>query len=415
MTSDSRQIRVIVAAVLMVLAAGTLRAEDWPAVIRQLGRSASSRQGKQQLAIAYNNYALELSNAKKFSEAETQLKKALQFDPQNSHVKKNLSVVLLNHAFDILQDRRQSSRGSALKAKTLAQQSLRYSPSSPEPYVLIGDIEYDSQQLQRAKTAWEKAKRLDPSLPGVDSRLQKLQGEMVVEKQFDRVGNLHFDLRFQDQIDRSTAFDLRGALDQARRDVGRDFSYWPRRQIVVLIYSEAGFAKVRRGPDWAAGVYDGKIRVPFPSDAAAQESVKSTLYHEYTHALIHDMTHNKCPVWLNEGIAEYQEARTREPYLAHLRAAARNDKLIPLTSLDAAFKSRVTDIAGLAYQQSFSLVTYLAQKYRFYRIRRVLEAIGKDKQVDEAFYDEFRLTMPQLEQRWKQWLPGFVSNSRTRR
>lgn len=256
---------------------------------------------------------------------------------------------------------------------------------------------------------------MSPNFPGLESRLQKLQGELSVEKQFDRVGNAHFDLRFQDQIDRSTAFDLRGELDQARREVGRDFSYWPRRRTVVLIYSEEGFSKVRRGPDWAAGLYDGKTRVPFPSNPAAQATVTSTLYHEYTHALIHDITHNKCPVWLNEGIAEYQEARTREPFLSHLQGAVEKKQLIPLASLDAAFKSRDANVTGLAYQQSYSLVTYLVKKYRFYRLRRVLEAIGEDKSVEEAFHEEFRLTMSQLEQRWTPWLPGFANATGARR
>jgi tetratricopeptide (TPR) repeat protein len=383
-------------------------AEDWPAIIRELERRPSSPEGKQQLAVAYNNHAMELSNDGQFSEAEAQLKTALKHDAKNTQLQHNLSVVLLNHAVNILQDRRQSSRGSAIKAKALAQQSLRYNRNAAEPYVLLGDIEYDSQQLERAKRAWEKAKRLNPSLPGLDERMQKLQSEFTVEKEFERGGNFHFDLRYQDQIDRSTAFDLRGALDQARRDVGRDFSYWPRRKIVVLIYSADGFSQVRRGPDWSVGLYDGKIRVPFPSNAAAQETVKPTLYHEYTHALIHDITHNKCPVWLNEGIAEHQEARLRAPNLARLQAAVRQDKLIPLTSLDAAFKSRDANVAGLAYQQSYSLVTFLVQKYRFYRIRRVLEAIGNDKTVEEAFRAEFRISMSQLEARWQSWLPGFV-------
>lgn len=385
-------------------------AEDWPAIIQRLERSPSSREGKKQLAVAHNNYAMGLAKDDKFSEAETQLKKALKLDAQNKQIKGNLSVVLLNHAFALLRDRRRSSRGSAIQAKSLAQQSSRYNPQAAEPYVLIGDIEYDSQQLQRAKLAWEKARRLNPSLPGLDDRMQKLQSEFAVEKRFDRVGGAHFDLRYQDQIDRSAAFDLRAALDAARREVGRDFNYWPRRPIVVLIYSEQGFAQVRRGPDWAAGVYDGKIRVPFPSNARAQESVKATLYHEYTHALVHDITHNKCPVWLNEGIAEYQEARKRKPYLAHLKTAVRDKQLIPLANLDAAFKSRDADVAGLGYQQAYSLVTFLVKKYRFYRVRRALEAIGNDKTVEEAFDEEFRLSMPQLEQRWGRWLTGFVSS-----
>lgn len=398
-----RQVFVVVLALLLP---GALLAEDWPQVIRNLERQSTKREGNHRLATAYNNYALELATAGRFTVAESQLKKALKIDPQNKRVKKNLSVVLLNHALDIMQDRRQSSRGN--QAKSLAQQSLRYDPRAAEAYLLIGDIEYDAQELRYAKNAWEKAKRLNPSVAGLESRMEKLKSEIAVEKPFSRVSNLNFDLRFQNQIDRSTAFDLRGALDRARNEVGRDFNYWPRHRIIVLIYSEQGFARVQPGPDWAAGLYDGKIRIPFPSNPAAQATVKATLYHEYTHAVIHDISRGNCPVWLNEGIAEYQEARVREPYIGHLRAAMGKGRLIPLTSLDEAFKSRDGEVARLAYQQSYSLVSYLVQRKLFFRIRRALEALGNDQTVEEAFHNEFRLSIPELEKRWRRWLPEFV-------
>ena len=80
---------------LSLFLANGSHAEDWPAIIKQLKRTSSSREGKQQLGVAYNNYALKLSNDRKYNEAEAQLKKALQLDARNDQVKENLSVVLL--------------------------------------------------------------------------------------------------------------------------------------------------------------------------------------------------------------------------------------------------------------------------------------------------------------------------------
>jgi hypothetical protein len=290
----------------------------------------------------------------------------------------------------------------------LAGKAIRYDRNLAAAYILIGDIEYDNQRLVQAKVAWNKAKSLDTSQPGIEQRMQKLNVEYTVEKQFDRTGNGFFDLRYQDNIDRSTAFDLAQTLSQARRDVGRDLNYRPRHKIVVLIYSEEDFAQVRRVPDWVAGIYDGKIRVPFPIDPTAQANVKPTLYHEYTHALIHDMTNNRCPVWLNEGIAEYQEAKLRPASLNRLRAAVRNDRLVPLVNLDAGFKSPDSEMAALAYQQSYSIVHFLAKKYGFFRIRRTLEQLGKGENFEDALKQEFRLSVSQLEKRWERWLPSLV-------
>ena len=405
-----QRIAIAVFALLLPFAQVTL-AEDWPRIIENLKRGNASRQQNQQLAVAHNNYAIELSNQGNWSQAEAELQRALAIDTSNEQFKQNLSVIYLNHAASLRQDRRSSDRGTGVKSKTLVQQALRFNPRSADAYAILGDIAYDTQELAHAKTAWDRAKQLDPSMTSIDERLNKLNSEQAIEKKFDRAGNVHFDLRYQDGIGYSSAYDLRNVLDQARRDVGRDFGYWPRHQIVVLVYSEEGFKQVRQGPDWIAGLYDGKIRIPFPRSPAAQASLKSTLVHEYTHAIIHDITRDQCPVWLNEGLAEFQEARTRKPDLQQLQAAVSNNRLIPLSSLDSAFQSRDANVAGLAYQQSYSLVAYLDQTYRFFRIRHILDKLSEGMSIDDAIQEELRLTSAQLEQRWQRWLPTFARNS----
>ena len=402
--------RVLAFALLLPFAQATL-AEDWPRIIENLKRGASSRQGKQQLAVAYNNYAIELSDQGSWSQAESELERAVAIDADNDQFKQNLSIIYLNHATSIRQDRRASDRGTDVKSKTLVQQALRFNPQSADAYAILGDIAYDSQQLADAKSAWDKAKQLAPSMNSIDDRLNKLNAEQAVEKQFDRAGNVHFDLRYQDGIGYSAADDLRIVLDQARSNVGREFGYWPRHPIVVLVYSEEAFKQVRQGPDWIGGLYDGKIRIPFPRSPAAQASLKSTLIHEYTHAIIHDITRDHCPVWLNEGIAEFEEARTRKPDLQHLQLAVSNGNLIPLSSLDSAFQSRDANVAGLAYQQSYGLVAYLDQTYRFFRVRRILDKLAEGVSIEDAFQAELRLSSSQLEQRWQRWLPTFARGS----
>jgi tetratricopeptide (TPR) repeat protein len=401
----------ILLVVLLISLTHSSRAEDWPRIIENLKRAPSSSQSKQQLAVAYNNYAIELANQSAWSQAETELERAIALDMNNDQFKQNLSVIYLNHAASLRQDRRGSDRGTDAVSKTLVQQALRFNPQSAEAYAILGDIAYDSQQLAHAKTAWDRAKQLDPSLSSIDERLNKLNSEQAVEKQFDLAGNAHFDLRYQDGIGYAAAYDLRTALDQARSNVGREFGYWPRHPIVVLVYSEEGFRQVRQGPDWVGGSYDGKIRIPFPSSPAAIESLKSTLVHEYTHAITHDITQDQCPVWLNEGLAEFEESRTRKPHLQLLQAAVSKGRLIPLSSLDSAFQSRDANVAGLAYQQSYSLIAYLDQKYRFFRVRRILDQLAQGTSVEDALQAELRLSSEQLEQQWQRWLPTFVQSS----
>jgi len=383
---------------------------DWSRIISDMESQPYRADNRRQLAIAYNNYAIDLSNQGSWGAAESKLEKAVALDHTNVKFKENLAMIYLNHAFVLSQHRRPPRFSSYLhrEAKQLAEKAIRHDRKLAPAYVLIGDIEYENQRLTQARAAWYKAKSLDSSRAGIDERIEKLNSEYSVERKFDRSGNTFFDLRYQEQIGRSTAFDLIKTLNMARRDVGRDLNYRPRHKIVVLVYSQEDFAKVRRGPDWVSGIYDGKIRVPFPNTSTALATIKPTLYHEYTHAIIHDMTNDQCPVWLNEGIAEYQEAKLRPPSLTRLRIAARIDRLVPLAELNAGFKSPDPEVAALAYQQSYSIVQFLVKKYGFYRIRRTLEQLGQGVAFEDAFKQEFRMSVAQLETRWSRWLPGFV-------
>ncbi|MBI2477092.1 MAG: hypothetical protein HYV60_00050 [Planctomycetia bacterium] len=395
-------VRIAAFALLLFFAQVTL-AEDWPRTIEDLKRGSSSRQQKQQLSVAYNNYAIELSNQGNWAQAETELQHAVAIDPSNVQFKQNLSVIYLNHAASLRQNRRASDRGTDVKSKILVQRTewakLPVHPLFKSTYA----PKHIYEEMDRLHMQF-----LDGDHQVAPERLNKLNSEQAVEKQFDRAGNVHFDLRYQDGIGYSSAYDLRKVLDQARRDVGRDFGYWPRHQIIVLVYSEEDFQQVRQGPDWIAALYDGKIRIPFPRSPAVQASLNSTLVHEYTHAIIHDITQNQCPVWLNEGLAEFEEAKTRKPDLQHLQVAVSNNRLIPISSLDSAFKSRDANVAALAYQQSYSLVAYLDQTYRFFRIRRILDHLSQGTSVEDALQAELRLSSERLEQQWQRWLPTFV-------
>ena len=122
---------------------------------------------------------------------------------------------------------------------------------------------YDNQQLGRAKLAWQRAKRLDPRMRGLTSRLDRVDLEAAVESKMRSVGDIYFTLQYDDSVQQSSGYDIRRVLREARQEVVRDFQYRPNHRIVVLLYSQEAFREVRsRAPEWAAGLFDGKIRVP---------------------------------------------------------------------------------------------------------------------------------------------------------
>jgi hypothetical protein len=202
-------------------------------------------------------------------------------------------------------------------------------------------------------------------------------------------------------------FDIRDLLLQARRSIGSDFSYWPKHKLIVLIYSDEEFRRLRQdAPDWVAGQFDGKIRFPLPGRNLDRMAVTRILYHEYAHALVHDLTDGRCPTWFNEGLAEYEAWKSGAPLWPLLRQAiAIGSPLIPWTQLSDFFSlSRPAQDVSLAYQESHSIVAYLVGRYGMWRLRRLLQAVKDGGRLEPALAAEFHMKLSRLEAEWRKWL-----------
>lgn len=387
------------------------KAADWPAVIARLQQEVYRKPGlahaRQQLAIAYNNYGVELSEQGHWELAVKQLEESVRLDGDNSQARENLSRVFLNEAYDAYKQRRLP------ESLDLIGKALQANPELASAYALQGEIEYASQKLKEAKASWEQALKLDASQVEIKKKLDQLTQELPVESDFERVSQASFDVRFQEGIERAFGFDVRDALLEARRQVGSDFAYWPKQRLVVLVYSAESFRKLRQEtPEWVGGQFDGKIRVPLPNGQLNVASVRQILFHEYTHAVIHDLTNGNCPFWLNEGLAEYQGRKQMPGPLAQLIRAQQEGKLVSWQQLSDQFSHALSaDSVALGYQESYSIVNYLVERYGFWRVRRLLKAINEGQAWDAALTAEYRLKLKTLESNWQTWLSEFLSRT----
>jgi hypothetical protein len=240
----------------------------------------------------------------------------------------------------------------------------------------------------------------------VAKRLEQLNQEFPVESDFERLTQAYFDIRYTESLARSEGFDVRDDLLEARRTVGSDFQHWPKHRLIVLLYGADQFRTMRAGtPDWLAGQYDGKVRVPLPGQSLDRTAVKRTLVHEYTHAVLHDLTKGQLPVWFNEGLAEYEAWKGKPPAWSALKPALKDDRLIPWAQLSSNFSMSLSaEAVALAYEQSHSIVRYLVERYGFWRIRRLLKALVEGVPFEDALAKEFRQKPARLEAEWRKWL-----------
>jgi hypothetical protein len=229
---------------------------------------------------------------------------------------------------------------------------------------------------------------------------------------FDERSSSHFRLLQDVAIDGysgrrgSRAFE-RGVLEvleSAYRQLGDAIGIRPRSRITVILYDDAVFEQAfgRRFGFRAAGFFDGSIHVR--SGTVVDRNVLRTLHHEYTHAALHQAAADLFPAWLNEGLAEYFEARAAgkrhlsAPEDSALRGAAREGSWISLQHLGTrSFSHLGGKSASLAYLESYAVVEHLVRRHGMRKLRDFCRQLVKTRSVSRALDRTYRTSLSKLE------------------
>lgn len=348
-------------------------------------------------AAAYNELGVQAIQDGQIDAAVSYLEEAAALDPGNGIIKKNLSAAYYKKG------EAEYIKHDLSAAKKHLKVSLENDPDNINALGLMGELHYLSQDMDEAKRLWEKILKLDPDYPyadGLKEKLKKLEKEARVEKKFRSTTSDKFDIRYSKEATR-LSYDIRHYLQEAYRLVGQDFNYQPKRKITVLIYEKGDFESVGDWREGTLGIYDGKIRLPLINADITTNEIKGIAWHEYTHAIIHDLAKGNCPVWLNEGLAKYEEFRYAHKDFSLLKGTVKKGGLILLKDLNSAFSTAADEIQlELAYEQAYTLANYLIKRYSRYKIRKVLERLGNNETIDLAFRKELNITMAEFERRW---------------
>jgi tetratricopeptide (TPR) repeat protein len=272
-------------------------------------------------------------------------------------------------------------------------------PANAFSYELLGEIANLNHRLDEAETYFEKAFSLNP-----DSRIRARYEKVKKEKDLDQVqqqySDEHFIIRYR-RSDQLGGSKIRDILREAYRAISQDFGYYPRYKIPVILYDRDEYQTVAGSvPHWSAALYDGKIRLPVYEQQDA--NLKKLIFHELTHAFVLDLSQMKCPVWLNEGLAQYQENKIQAIDLRRLSDAVHNKILIPMDQLIFTDVSKITDQdqAILFYLESFSFTSYLIRARGFYQVKTLLAELGKSTPFDEAFETAFGRSFKDMAGEW---------------
>ena len=200
-------------------------------------------------------------------------------------------------------------------------------------------------------------------------------------------------------------------LARAKTTLGAKYGLSPTAPTTVEIFAEPKDFAVRTfglpGESGYLGVCFGSVITA--NGPAAQQAHPSNwetmLWHEFAHVITLQMTHNKMPRWLSEGISVYEERQANPAWGQRLTPRFREmileDKLTQVGNLSAVFLTATNALdLQFAYFESSLVVEFLVNRYGLEELKKVLQDLGQGREVNQAL-EAHLAPLPQIDQGFK--------------
>jgi len=204
----------------------------------------------------------------------------------------------------------------------------------------------------------------------------------------------------------SFARELMDTCEEGLARLTQDIGTYPERPIKIYIYASASDLKGAMifPQEWTGGVaFTAFSIIAIGIPPSNLDWGKRALVHELTHLVVHQATfspYGQLPIWLDEGLAMYNEGELDPVFSSYLQEAILEDKLISVRSLCSPFSAE-TEKACLSYAQSYSLVEYLLDNYGQDKMLELLTILKQGSTYDEALTEVYGFDIDGLDARWR--------------
>jgi hypothetical protein len=204
----------------------------------------------------------------------------------------------------------------------------------------------------------------------------------------------------------SFAQGLMDACEEGLTRLTQDIGTYPERPIKIYIYASSGDLQgaMISSNEWSGGVAFtdfGIIAIGIPPSQL--DWGKGALVHELTHLIVREATfspYGQLPVWLDEGLAMYNECAVDPSLVSSLEETISGSDLISVRTLCSPF-SAYSDKAYLSYAESYSLVNYLLDNYGQGKMLDLLALSKQGSTYDEALTAVYGFDIDGLDARWR--------------
>jgi tetratricopeptide (TPR) repeat protein len=267
-------------------------------------------------------------------------------------------------------------------AKDALERALTLDQKLTQARTLLGQIQRRMGDFSGAIRTYETLLTMAPDDRGANATLDRWRREAELHDRMQQAIGSHFTVSFEGPEDAAVASEALDVLDRAYWRIGQLLGTYPNEPIRVVLYSGEQFRDITRSPSWAAGAYDGIIRVPMRGAREKPEELDRVLSHEFTHALVRSLASRGVPAWLNEGLASALE--TGDLAWAEKRMRLTEGR-VSLRALQSGFGRLSGDQAQIAYAASALAARRLLEEAGGISVANLLRDLGDDVDFETAF------------------------------
>lgn len=205
---------------------------------------------------------------------------------------------------------------------------------------------------------------------------------------------------------------LEPLLEEAWSTLTAKYDFEPEGKVLIEVFENTEDFAVRSvglpdiGP--LVGICFGKV-VTLISPDTLTANWQEIVWHEFMHVITLQMTDNRMPRWLSEGISVWEEREGR-PYWGRsqgldLVRAADQGKLLPVADLNSGFSgARNNADLSFAYFQSYLVVDYIAKQYGFEKLVELIKQYAFIKDDAERFREVFAMSVDEFDAGFRGWI-----------
>jgi tetratricopeptide (TPR) repeat protein len=320
---------------------------------------------------------------------DVEAKKALAINPAFGEVYREAAALSArNYRFD--------------EAVSLAREAVTLDPTNARAHAELGMHQMRTGDEAQARQSLDRAFQIDPYdkvtwnllalLDKLDKFVEFKEGDIVLKLDPDEAPVL-----------REYAMPL---AQEALKTLSAKYRFTPKGPILVEIFPVHDDFAVRTlglpGMIGALGACFGRVvslDSPHARRADHPFSWQATLWHEMAHVITLQMSNQRIPRWLTEGISEYEETQARPEWGREMEIpfamALERGKALKLADLNSGFTR--PDTIALAYFEASLLVDHIVKTYGMAKLQALVQSYGQGLEGDAAVEKTVGVKLPDLQ------------------